>query len=67
MWSHVDQNTNHDSTHRINLVVPAQVSVTMKEGITALAVGAGLQVMAALKDADVTELTELTELTGMIL
>ncbi len=33
-----------------------EIAADMQEGIPALAVGAGLQVMAALKDADVAEL-----------
>ena len=37
-------------------VAMAEISENMQEGLLALAVGAGLQVMAALMDADVTEL-----------
>ena len=38
-------------------VVMADVAEDMREGLLALAVGAGLQVMSALMDADVTALT----------
>ncbi|HEY8674211.1 MAG TPA: IS256 family transposase, partial [Candidatus Dormibacteraeota bacterium] len=48
----------------LELVVPDRVSVVMadvaedmREGLLALAVGAGLQVMSALMEADVTALT----------
>ncbi len=50
------------TTDALELAVPASVSVSMdeiaadmREGLLALAVGAGLQVMAALMEADVTE------------
>ncbi len=38
-------------------VVMAEVAADMREGLLALAVGAGLQVMTALMEADVTALT----------
>ena len=37
-------------------VAMAEIAENMQEGLLALAVGAGLQVMAALMEADVTEL-----------
>jgi hypothetical protein len=37
-------------------VAMSEIAENMQEGLLALAVGAGLQVMAALMDADVTEL-----------
>ena len=55
--------TARDTPDGADLVVPEQVSVVMakiagnmREGLLALAVGAGLQVMSALMDADVTGL-----------
>ncbi len=57
------QKTALDTPDALGLVVPEQVSVAMaeitadmREGLLALAVGAGLQVMAAMMDADVTAL-----------
>lgn len=55
------QNTDADTSQAVNLVVPARVTVTMaeiaadvREGLLALAVGTGLQVMATMMEADVT-------------
>ena len=57
------QKTARDTPDGADLAVPEQVSVVMaeiagnmQEGLLALAVGAGLQVMSALMDADVTGL-----------
>jgi len=57
------QNSKIDTPDSLELTVPEQVSVVMaevaadmREGLLALAVGAGLQVMTALMDADVTAL-----------
>ncbi len=57
------QNAENGSASSAGLAVPEQVSVVMgeiaadmQEGLLALAVGAGLQVMAALMDADVAAL-----------
>ncbi len=57
------QNNNIDTPAALELIVPEHVSVVMaevaadmREGLLALAVGAGLQVMTALMDADVTAL-----------
>jgi putative transposase len=51
------------TTDALELAVPASVSVTMddiaadmREGLLALAVGAGLQVMASLMEADVAHI-----------
>ena len=55
------QNSKIDTPDSLELTVPEQVSVVMaevaadmREGLLALAVGAGLQVMTAMMDADVT-------------
>ena len=57
------QNSKIDTPDGLEVTVPEQVSVVMaevaadmREGLLALAVGAGLQVMTALMDADVTAL-----------
>ncbi len=57
------QNSKIDTPDSLGLTVPEHVKVVMaevaadlREGLLALAVGAGLQVMAALMDADVTAL-----------
>jgi len=57
------QKTALDTPDALGLAVPEQVTVAMaeitadmREGLLALAVGAGLQVMAAMMDADVTAL-----------
>jgi putative transposase len=57
------QNSKIDTPDSLELTVPEQVSVVMaevaadmREGLLALAVGAGLQVMSAMMDADVTAL-----------
>ena len=57
------QTNDVDATEPGGLCVPVQVSVAMgeiaddmREGLLALAVGAGLQVMGMLMDADVTAL-----------
>ena len=57
------QKTDRDTPDAAGLAMPEQVSVAMaeiagnmQEGLLALAVGAGLQVMRALMDADVTAL-----------
>ena len=57
------QKTDRDTPDAAGLAMPEQVSVAMaeiagnmQEGLLALAVGAGLQVMSALMDADVTAL-----------
>ncbi len=57
------QKTKNGSANPVGLSVPEHVSVAMgeiaadmQEGLLALAVGAGLQVMGALMDADVTAL-----------
>ena len=57
------QNSKIDTPDGLELTVPEHVSVVMaevaadmREGLLALAVGAGLQVMTALMDADVTAL-----------
>ena len=55
------QNSKIDTPDALELSVPAHVDVVMaevaadmREGLLALAVGAGLQVMSAMMDADVT-------------
>ena len=55
------QNTDADTSQAVNLAVPERVTVTMaeiaadvREGLLALAVGTGLQVMATMMEADVT-------------
>ncbi len=57
------QNSKIDTPDALELAVPEQVSVVMaevagdvREGLLALAVGTGLQVMTALMEADVTAL-----------
>ena len=57
------QNSKIDTPDALELTVPehvnvvmAEVAADMREGLLALAVGAGLQVMTALMDADVTAL-----------
>jgi putative transposase len=57
------QNSKIDTPDGLELTVPehvnvvmAEVAADMREGLLALAVGAGLQVMTALMDADVTAL-----------
>jgi len=57
------QKTSVDTPEELEVSVPERVSVVMaeiagnmREGLLALAVGAGLQVMAALMDADVSAL-----------
>jgi putative transposase len=57
------QNSKVDTPDALELTVPehvnvvmAEVAADMREGLLALAVGAGLQVMTALMDADVTAL-----------
>ncbi len=57
------QNSKIDTPDALELTVPehvnvvmAEVAADMREGLLALAVGAGLQVMTALMDADVTSL-----------
>ena len=57
------QKTSVDRPEELEVSVPERVSVVMAEiagnmqvGLLALAVGAGLQVMAALMDADVSAL-----------
>ncbi len=57
------QKNEIDTPNGLDLVVPehvnvvmAEVAADMREGLLALAVGAGLQVMTALMDADVTAL-----------
>ncbi len=57
------QNSKIDTPDAVELTVPehvnvvmAEVAADMREGLLALAVGAGLQVMTALMDADVTAL-----------
>ncbi len=57
------QNSKIDTPDSLELTVPEHVNVVMaevaadlREGLLALAVGAGLQVMTALMEADVTSL-----------
>ncbi len=57
------QNPEIDTPDGLELTVPehvnvvmAEVAADMREGLLALAVGAGLQVMTAMMDADVTAL-----------